>query len=83
AFPIFYIFMLFLVYPGFFLGVSIGITMGGGGLAGGIIGLLFFIIAHVGIFFWYWRKGGREFLSEKFGRDGEEGKVDAVNPLAV
>jgi len=79
AFPIFFIFMLFLIYPGFFLAISIGFEAWGGGIAGALIGLLFFIAAHVAFFICYERRGGKQVLIRVFGRkwdeDEDDGKV--------
>jgi len=87
AFPIFYIFMLFLVYPGFFLAISIGFESGGGGIAGALIGLLFFMAAHIAFFIWYERRGGKETLIRMFGAnwgdDEDHAKVAASNPMSA
>jgi len=87
AFPIFYIFMLFLVYPGFFLAISIGFEAGGGGIAGGLIGLLFFIAAHLAFFIWFERRGGKETLIRVFGanwgEDEDDAKIAASNPMSA
>mmetsp|Transcript_3302 Transcript_3302/g.5657 ORF Transcript_3302/g.5657 Transcript_3302/m.5657 type:complete len:589 (-) Transcript_3302:291-2057(-) len=83
SFPIFYIIMLFLVYPGAVLGVSLGIEAGKGGMAGGIVGLIVVVAAHLGFFFWYFKRNGRETLVRRFGYteedDAKAGSIHAEN----
>ncbi|GBG25828.1 Sodium-dependent phosphate transport protein 2A [Hondaea fermentalgiana] len=76
VFPILYIIVLFLVYPGFFLGVSVGMEMGGAGIAGGVVGIVVFVLLHIVIFWWYWRRAGREWLVRNFGHDFNKDGTD-------
>ncbi|GBG27287.1 Sodium-dependent phosphate transport protein 2A [Hondaea fermentalgiana] len=88
AFPIFYIIMLFFVYPGVILGISIGIQMGTGAMAGCIVAIILFVVIHVLIAFWYNRRNGRAWLERRFGLsdddftkpEGEDTKADVEAP---
>merc|ERR1712137_329254 len=63
-FPLFYIFMLFLIYPAFFFGISVGFDSGVGGAAGAGLVLVLVIFAHMFAAYAYVKKGGRERLLE-------------------
>merc|ERR1712062_764758 len=63
-FPLFYIFMLFLIYPAFFFGISIGFDSGVGGAAAAGLVLVLVILAHIFAAYAYIKKGGRQRLLE-------------------
>lgn len=63
-FPLFYIFMLFLIYPALFFGISLGFESGPGGAAAAGLVLVLVIAAHIFALYAYLKKGGRERLLE-------------------
>mmetsp|Transcript_19647 Transcript_19647/g.32297 ORF Transcript_19647/g.32297 Transcript_19647/m.32297 type:complete len:612 (-) Transcript_19647:124-1959(-) len=62
-FPLVYIIMMFFIYPGFLLLISIGYETGkAGAIAGCTVALVFVIALHVAIILWYKKLGGREHV---------------------
>jgi len=76
SFPLVYLAIMFFVYPGALLGISIAFSKSGAGAGVGV--LLVFLAVHAGILYWYKKMGGRDYLVAAFGQQGkdlEEGPV--------
>jgi len=64
-FPFVYIILVFFIYPGFFLLLSLGFESSNGGMVAlGVIGLLAFLVWHAYIFYWTYYKGGKQKMAE-------------------
>jgi len=76
AFPLFYLLLLFAIYPGSLLAISVAFGAGTtGGTAGGVLGVIFFIGLHGALFFWYHYRGGAELLEKYVGHKFDDEKV--------